>query len=83
MKRDDKFYLIVFILFIILGQTVAIAQVNVPDNQSQKYLITMKDGSTIQGTVVSENMQEIILSTDNLGTVTIKKDQIKSMILLD
>ena len=83
MKRDDKFYLIVFILFIILGQTVAIAQVNVPDNQSQKYLITMKDGSTIQGTVVSENMQEIILSTDNLGTATIKKDQIKSMILLD
>lgn len=83
MKGNDKFYFIMFILFIIIGQTVAISQVNVSDNQSKKYLITLKDGSTMQGTIISENAQEISLSTENLGTITIKKDQIKSMIPLD
>jgi hypothetical protein len=83
MKRNDKFYFVMFILFIILGQTVAFSQVSVTDNQSKKFLITMKDGSTIQGTVVSESQQEIVMSTENFGIVTIKKDQIKSMILLE
>jgi hypothetical protein len=83
MKRNNKFCFVVFILFLILVQTVAISQVNAPDKQSKKHLITMKDGSTIQGTVTSENNQEYFLSTDNLGIITVKKDQIKSMILLD
>lgn len=83
MKRNDKFYFIVFILFIIVGQTVAISQVSESDNQSKKNLVTLKDGSTIQGILVSENQQEITLSTENLGTITINKDRIKSIVLLE
>jgi hypothetical protein len=83
MKGNNKFYFIMFVLFIIIGQTMALSQVNVPDTQSKKYMITLKDGSTMQGTIVSENQQEIVLSTENIGTITIKKDQIKSKIYLD
>lgn len=72
-----------FILSLIIGQTIAFSQANVTDNQARVYLVTLKDGSTMRGTIVSENPQEISLATENVGTVTIKKDQIKSMVLLD
>ena len=73
-----------FVIFMIIGQTVAYSQIYVPGNQLQKkYLITLKDGSNIKGSIVSENATEILLTTDNLGTITVKRDQIKSTVSLD
>ena len=64
------------VLFIVIGQTVVFSQAKISDNQSKKYLITLKDGSTVQGTIVSENQQEINLATENIGTITIKKGSV-------
>jgi hypothetical protein len=83
MKRNDSIYFFTVVLLIIIGQTVAFSQANVSENQSKKYQIILKDGSTMQGTIISENAQEIDLTTENLGKITIKRDQIKSMVLLD
>jgi small nuclear ribonucleoprotein (snRNP)-like protein len=69
--------------YIILGQTNIFSQANVADNQSKNVLIKLKDGSTVQGRIVLENSLEINLATDNIGTLTIKKDQIKSLVPLD
>jgi hypothetical protein len=83
MKRNCGTFFLSFVLFLIIGQTVAFSQANVSESQSKTYLITLKDGSIMRGTIVSENPQEISLATENTGTVNIKKDQIKSMVQLD
>jgi hypothetical protein len=83
MKRNSGIYFIMFILLIIIGQTAAYSQVNMPESQAKKVLVTMKDGSTMQGTVTSENAQEISLATENLGTISIKRDRIRSIVQLD
>jgi len=83
MKRNFGISCILFFLLFIIGQTIAFSQEKVSDNQSKRFVVTLKDGSTMQGLIVFEDAKEITLSTDNLGTVTIKKDQIKSMVLLD
>ncbi len=83
MKKNDRICFFSIVLFIVIGQTVVFSQVKTSDNLSKKYLITLKDGSTVQGTIVSENQQEISLATENIGTITIKKDQFKSIVQLD
>jgi len=83
MKRNSGNFFLLFILFLIIVQTFAYSQADVSVSQSKTYLITLKDGTSIRGTIVSEKPQEISLTTENLGTVTIKRDRIKSMILLD
>ena len=83
MKRNGRIFFLFAILFLIIGQSVVYSQANSIRKSIQDYLITLKDGSTMRGTIVSENQLEISLSTENIGTVTIKKDQIKSIVLLD
>ena len=84
MKTNRSICFLMFVIFMIIGQTVAYSQIYVPGNQLQKkYLITLKDGSNIKGSIVSENATEILLTTDNLGTITVKRDQIKSTVSLD
>ena len=83
MEKNDKIYFILITLFILIGQTAAFSQVNVVDNQTKKYNVILKDGSSVQGTIISENAEEITLATENIGTVKIKRDKIKTMVLLD
>lgn len=83
MKRINRECFILFILLMILGQKPIYSQANLSDSQPKKVLITLKDGSILQGIVLTENAQEISLVADNIGTITIKKDQIKSLVPLD
>ncbi len=80
MKKSAYFLIISFAF--ILTALQAISQQNIPETQQKKYSVTLKDGSVMQGTLVSENPEEIVLATENTGTLTIKKEKIKSMILL-
>jgi hypothetical protein len=81
MKKLKYILIIGFALLFIASP--AFSQANVSDSQTKKYLITLKDGSSMQGTIVSENSLEINLVTENIGTVAVKRDQIKTMVLLD
>lgn len=46
---------------------------------STQYRVVTNDGNTFIGTLVSENDQEIVMDTENLGRLTIKRSNIKSM----
>jgi hypothetical protein len=83
MRSNQRLCFVTLMFYIILGQTNIFSQANVADNQSKNVLIKLKDGSTVQGRIVLENSLEINLATDNIGTLTIKKDQIKSLVPLD
>lgn len=76
-------FLLIIGLVLILIAAPAYSQTNLSETQGKKYSVTLKDGSSVQGTVVSENAGDITISTANMGTVTIKRDQIRSMVLLD
>lgn len=83
MKSNQRFLFMTFFLLMFLGQTVMFSQVNVSDDQSRNVMITLKNGSSLIGKVVAENDVEINMAIENIGTMVIKKDQIKSMIILD
>ena len=83
MKSNQRVFFITFILLIFLGQIEMLSQVNVSDNQTRNVLITLKNGSAFHGKVVAENALEINLEAENIGTIVIRKDQIKSSVNLD
>lgn len=58
-----------------------------PDSTSGKigineYIITLKDHTSIRGTIISQNTQEAKIQTANMGIVTVPTNQIMSMNLL-
>jgi len=83
MIGNQRLCFLMIILFMILGQSDVLSQVNVTDYQSRIFLLKLYDGSTVKGKIVSEDALEINLTTENIGTITIKKDQIKSLVPLD
>ncbi|HVN59382.1 MAG TPA: hypothetical protein VMT63_13865 [Bacteroidales bacterium] len=82
MKKLSFIYIFVIFLILILGQETTFSQEKKAQNQVNKYLITLVDGTTMQGVISSETDTEITLIADNIGTVSIKKNQIKSKVLL-
>lgn len=83
MKKLNWIYIITISLILILGHETTFSQEKATKNQVNKYLITLNDGTTMQGVITSETDTEIILATDNIGTISIKKDQIKSKVILN
>jgi hypothetical protein len=81
MKRET-FFIIISFAFMLIASPI-LSQDKQPANQLKKYSVTLKDGTVMQGTLQSENADEIVLVTENVGTVTIKRDKIKSLVLLD
>jgi hypothetical protein len=49
------------------------------DSLETTYRVETKDGTTVVGTLVSETEAEVVLKTKELGTVTIKRADIKRM----
>ena len=47
------------------------------------YRVVTHDGNTYVGTIVSEDDQQIVLNTDELGQITIQRSKIKKMIEID
>ena len=83
MKKLSLFYIITITLILMLGQETTFSQEKTTKNQVNKYLITLNDGTTLQGVITSETDTEITVQTDNIGTVPVKKDQIKSRVILN
>jgi hypothetical protein len=54
-----------------------------PDSVEQMYRVETADGQVVIGTLVSENEQEIVLDTRELGQVTIERNNIQSMEKVD
>jgi hypothetical protein len=46
---------------------------------NQYCILTMIDGNTFKGTLLSQNDKEVVLKTENLGTLTIANEKIKSI----
>lgn len=58
-----------------------------PDSTNAKiglneYIITLKDHTTIRGTIISQNTREATIQTANMGIVTVPTNQIMSINLL-
>jgi hypothetical protein len=83
MKSNQRVFILAVILLMSLGQTGIFSQVNVTDNQTRNVMITLKNGSAFHGKIVAENALEINLDVENVGMIIIKKDQIKSLVILD
>jgi hypothetical protein len=83
MKSYQRIVFIFLILSLVPGHTSLFSQANVSDNQARNVLITLKNGSAFHGKVIAENAQEINLEAENIGTIIIRKDQIKSSVILD
>ena len=50
-----------------------------PDSLETTYRVETREGTTVVGTLVSETEAEVVLKTKELGTVTIKRADIKRM----
>lgn len=51
--------------------------------QEQLYRIETTDGNVFIGTLISEDDEEVVLKTETLGEITIKRENIRKMELLD
>jgi hypothetical protein len=80
--KKETFLIIVGLVFLIIGYPV-LSQEKVSETQSKKYVVALKDGSSLQGIIVSESATEIVIATENMGTITVSRDKIKSINLLD
>ena len=57
----------------------AIAQKVVTGEVSKTYQITLNDGSTISGKLVSTNDKEVVIQTGSMGEVRLQKENIRTM----
>ena len=62
-----------------LGQYVPASESEQQDSTTKLVLITLKDKSEIIGEILSENSEEVVVKTTNLGTITIKWSNISSI----
>lgn len=62
------------ILLICFNQPAAHAQIDT--EISKEYLITLKDGGTVKGKIVSQNSEQIVVQTSSMGDVTIRRSDI-------
>jgi len=78
-----KASLLAFICIVLLSLPLAAQDTIATQQQPDIYLVELKDGSTIMGTLVSEDVQQLVLQTKSMGTVTIPRSSIKSARLID
>ena len=80
-KNKSRLVVIPLVLFLIcfIPQTVY-SQTDL--QVSKEYMIKLKDGGTITGTLVSQNSEQIIVQTKSMGRVTIERTNIDEMVLL-
>jgi len=58
------------------------AQQNITGEVSKTYQITLNDGSTISGKLLSITNNEVVIASGSLGEIRLQKEKIKSMILV-
>jgi len=58
------------------------AQQNITGEISKTYQITLNDGSTISGKLLSITNREVIIASGSMGEVRLQKENIKSMVLV-
>jgi hypothetical protein len=83
MKRNFRFYLVILILSIFITPATVYSQNQVSGTQEKRCIVYLKDGTSVQGIMINETAQEMSLQTDNMGTVTLKKEQIQKIVQLD
>ena len=74
--------------WLLLLATTALAQNDYyrkdpPKPTRRQYVITLQDGSQLRGELIRQDSLEAIIKTSNLGQVTVKADQIISMVAVD
>jgi hypothetical protein len=81
MKTKHPFLKIVAIIpILLLHNLTAPAHLRAQEIQEKALVrIEMKDGNAFIGTIESESEREIVLQTERIGLITIKREDIKSM----
>jgi|AntRauTorckE6833_2_1112554.scaffolds.fasta_scaffold00001_92 hypothetical protein len=63
--------------------TLLLTEPVIAQQEVNTYRVVTKDGNTFVGTIVSEDAEQIVLDTENLGEITIQRNRIKSMEVID
>lgn len=83
MKTKVSFLIMISVL--IAGMVIPVnlkAQQALSGEVSKTYQITLKDGSTLTGKLISQSDKEIVIQTGSLGEMKVQKENIKSMNLV-
>jgi hypothetical protein len=74
----SRAFLIVFAIMMLITVD-AIAQQVITGEVSKTYMVTLNDGSTISGTLVSITDNEVVIQSGTIGEVRLQKANIKTM----
>jgi hypothetical protein len=80
-----KASLLILISVLIAGLTIPYnltAQQVTTGEISKMYQVTLKDGSTLTGKLVSQSEKEIVIQSETLGEMKVQRENIKSMTLI-
>lgn len=75
MKNLVKILMATMLLAFITGPTDVVAQ----EGEKYEVLVVMKNGSQFRGQVLSETDEQVVLAVENVGEITIRRIDIKSM----
>lgn len=80
-NSDLKLPILLFtIILFSLSSNAVLGQTDV--EISKEYQITLTDGNMVTGKVLSASSTEIVIQTSNMGDITIKRENIRSLVLL-
>jgi len=77
MKHSARFTPLFFLFSLTIFTAQLYAQANYDPDKT--YLVIKNDGARYIGNIISENAQEVIIKTENLGEVAIPKHEIKEI----
>ncbi len=77
-KSISRAFLIIFAIMMLITVD-AIAQQIITGEVSKTYMVTLNDGSTISGTLVSITDNEVVIQSGTIGEVRLQKANIKTM----
>ena len=77
-KKIISVAIIIFSIIIIIPVNTY-AQQNITGEINKTYMVTLKDGSTISGKLVSITDKEVVISSGTLGEMKLQKENIKTM----
>ncbi len=80
-KRIISAFSIAFFILVLFSGTVK-AQQKIDGEVSKTYQITLNDGSTISGTLISITDEELVIESSTMGEVRLQKENIRSMTLV-
>ncbi len=72
-----------FMILFICSLAIAVHSESAFAQEDQTYRVETVDGNTFTGMLISEDEEKIVLNTESLGEITIKKSTIRSMQKLD